>query len=505
MTLRLKFLVLISLVTLSVLVSAVTAIWAASLQRAAAENVLNLPVILEELGRLRRSTDALHALLPSAPSDDTTSRESTHRDTQHVSAAIIEAHSALEGSPGFDSWAGVGASTSLRQAVRDCSSGVQSWMRSGELASAAELREHCESITGLVNYCERQVLSHAAAQIEDNQRLRQRTLQANYFAILGALLMSALAYILLHRWVISPVAALRTAAGHIAKGDYEHRIRVTGRDEFARLNAEVNHMAGMIVAMQRDRIEQERFAAIGQMVRRLAHNLRNPLAGIRGLAELTRNELEHESPLRENQQRIVTSVDKFEQWLAELLNATSPLQLRPGRIDPTAWLRGLVDAHRPMALTRGVNLEINLDDAPASVLCDERHLGHAIIAILSNGIEACPRDGSVHLKAEKGPETNQWTIRITDDGDGVPPELITRIFAAHFTTKSTGNGIGLAVAQQIVRAHNGRIHVDGGISSENGVASAHSGRGANFEVILPLDAGAPLPEENTRSEKLENL
>ena len=487
MTLRLKFLVLIGLVAAAVIVSLATAIWSASLEKSATRNLLALPTTLEELARIRRCSDTLRNAFPQ-PDAITVEQHDNARD---AAADLRAAWQRLRDDPTFPAWTGVTGSAALHSAIADVADPP---------TDTGTDDNRLNRLDQLVNYSERQALNHATRQLEDNQRLRAHILRANLFAILGAVLMSALAWILLHRWVVTPVSELRVAAARMARGDFEHRLAVTGHDEIAQLNAEVNHMAGMIVTMQRERIEQERFAAIGQMVRRLAHNLRNPLAGIRGLAELTRDELTDDD-LRANQQRIVTSVDRFEQWLAELLDVTSPLQLRLEPHDPVRWISDLVDAHRPMAQTRAVHLDLDVTHAPPSATFDARHLGHAVVAILSNAIEACRREGHVTLRLTPHTDPRHWRLHIADQGEGIPPELIDRIFAAHFTTKASGNGIGLAVAQQIIRAHQGHITVDGGRHPSR---PADSSPGAAFDIILPLDATPTTTDRRAKADNLEN-
>jgi len=100
------------------------------------------------------------------------------------------------------------------------------------------------------------------------------------------------------------------------------------------------------------------------MVRRLAHNLRNPLAGIRSLAELTRADLPPDSPAIENQERIVTTVDRFERWLSELLSATTPLRVAPAPSPVASWLRAVAEPLRPLANERGVDLQVRVEAAP---------------------------------------------------------------------------------------------------------------------------------------------
>ena len=81
-------------------------------------------------------------------------------------------------------------------------------------------------------------------------------------------------------------------------------------------------------------------------------------------------------------------MDRFEKWLNELLGATRPMTIQPEPTEVARWLTGLVDAHRPMAQTRGVDLSLDTTDSPSTVAFDSRHLEHALSAMLSNAIES---------------------------------------------------------------------------------------------------------------------
>jgi signal transduction histidine kinase len=246
------------------------------------------------------------------------------------------------------------------------------------------------------------------------------------------------------------------------------------------------------------------------MVRRLAHNLRNPLGGIRALAETTVGELPTHGPhsdLRENQTRIITAVDRFEKWLTDLLTATRPMRVVPEPTVVKAWLGGLVDVHRPMAESRGVSLTLDVSQCPGEAVFDSRHLEHAVSAILSNAIEATSSPqargparsgGAVEVRAGcpaangKAPNEGYWTLSIADQGPGVPRELQEQVFRPYFTTKPDGNGIGLAVALQVVKAHGGQIRLDSPWPSQetgSGAAEGHSGHpaGTRFTIELPMN------------------
>ncbi len=350
----------------------------------------------------------------------------------------------------------------------------------------------------IVARMQQSVYGSAELALAHSADIRAQLLLVLGLALLSALLLCALGALLIRRWVLKPVGELRTATARIAAGDFSHRTPVAGSDELAQLSAEVNQMAGMVSAMQEERIQRERLAAIGEVVRRLAHNLRNPLSGIRSLAELSRDELDEASELRENQDRIVGTVDRFERWLTELLEATSPLAIVPGEHEVGGWLEGLIAAHTPAAESRDVRITVDTGAAPTRARFDRRHLEQAVVAILTNAIEASPRGGIVAVGAKEGEDGRFWELQIADEGTGVSEELTGKIFAAHFTTKAEGTGIGLAVAQQVVRGHGGALSVRIGDGQVSGADSeVKGGRGATFVIRLPVEArGDETPESD---------
>ncbi|MBC7771401.1 MAG: HAMP domain-containing histidine kinase [Pyrinomonadaceae bacterium] len=334
----------------------------------------------------------------------------------------------------------------------------------------------------LIEKTEQRILTDASDAVLHGDSVQQSLLWWLMSVLLMGALGSVLAFILLRRWVDRPVAALREAALHISQGDLTYRINAHGSDELARLSREVNHMAEMVHVMQEERIDRERLAAIGGMVRRLVHNVRNPLSGIRGLAELTRMDTPAGSENRDNLDLIVSTVDTFERWLNELLATTTPtnLQMRPTKVGP--WMQSIVEVHRPMAQTKGVELIMDVTDAPDVAEFDPMHLDHALAALVSNAIEATPEKGKVWVRAQSSAEAGKWEIWILDQGKGIPREFTGRIFDPHFTTKRQGTGMGLAMSQQVIRTHGGRI------SLESAPHSVSERVGAVFVIRLPLIA-----------------
>lgn len=520
MSIQAKFAVLIAGLAAAVLVALGVSKWALDVVYQevrepvrSASNVLKLLVDVEQrVDDMRGMLDsgASFRAIPGSPEDP----QHKHLDVSTFSIHVSSVQNLMRqvSREEWTAFAGRSASENLSRKIAAFAEESQSQLANLESLQRGVLSNQLFQIHEILKKMERRVVEDMQQLAGTGADLRFRLGIVLGLALALVALTAALSLLLVRRWVARPVVNLRLATARIAAGDFDHRIPMpvtAGRDELTALSAEVNHMAAMVKRLQSERVEQERLAAIGEMVRRLAHNLRNPLSGIRGLAELTRSEAAGLGPLgeevRETQNRIIGAVDRFERWLADLLNVTRPAQIQVEPSDIGPWLAGLVEAHRPLAQTRGVDLQLDQSDGPTSANVDARHLEHAVSAILSNAIDAAAaahRTGEgiarVQLKSsviecepgESGESGQVWELRISDNGSGVAPDLRESIFKPYFTTKKDGNGIGLAVAQQVIRAHNGRIHVeDAGLGLDPGFSpgsTADGGPGAAFIIRLPL-------------------
>jgi signal transduction histidine kinase len=492
MSLQRKFALLLGLIGLTVAVNLGTTFWAAWLL----DRELSAP-----LGSVATALRSLHAIKLAAGRQGqmltvtdrggaearSGSLEKFGEDSKRIVAEIDTLRKA------FQMRSGISTTLNLSQRAVRAAQEAGTWFTDGDEEARRAAGEELSRVRELVDRIESQILTEAHVEVGLGAWFRARVVVVTSACLMMVLLAGVLGAQLVRRWVLRPVASLRDAAGRIAAGDFAHRVPVVGGDEIALLSGEVNHMAGMVAAMQEERVERERLAAVGEMTRRIAHNLRSPLAGIRGLAELSRAELPAGSELRENQDRIVTTLDRFERWVADLLTAASPLEIRSEMAEVPGWIGGIVESHRALAQARGVGIEVDVSAAPARAMFDARHLEHAIVAILSNAIDAAPPGTVVRVGVRTCEDGQFWEIRVVDQGMGVAADLLERIFRPYFTTKKTGTGIGLAVAQRVVEQHAGQIRVrspaepsaaKGGKGENPG-----SGPGAAFTVHLPLRGG----------------
>ncbi len=292
--------------------------------------------------------------------------------------------------------------------------------------------------------------------------------------VCGAFL-CALGVVFVTRWVIRPVTALREAARQFSRGNLSHRVATRSRDELGKLAEEVNQMAGTITEMQSRLIEQERLAAAGEMFARVAHNIRNPLMAVRGLAEATADRHADTPATVDCQSRIIDTIDRFGQWLDDVQQSVSPmsLNLQATRIDEL--IAKVVTVLRPMTDRRQIDVRVEVDPAVRHVRIDASHIEQALVAILTNAIQASEPGQSVRVLVNPIAERRgSWQFVVEDNGAGIRPEIRDAIFLPYFTTKPDGSGIGLAIANKVVRAHGGRLTVE-----------SEPGRGSRFLATLP--------------------
>lgn len=509
MRLTTKFFILVAFIGLAVGVSLGFAAWSVfTLDRELTRSYASLTIVLERIDAMKRAFEKGLELLESVEdaAGDSEAASSARSSAEEIAGQLgnIELHiKSLAAIDELPERAGAGAAQSILTRARvvfdDLREAFTYLSRRGNQEEAgveiqrdvaARTRADFRTLHNLIERVEGQLLSDVAYSVEHGSAIKSLLVRVLIFCGVLSLLTALLALMLVRRWVLLPVQDVRTAAAQISRGRYDYRIPVRGTDEIGALAGEVNQMASTIVDIQRQLVERERMAAVGELTRRIAHNLRNPLAGIRNLAELTRGDLPAQSDLAENQTRIVVAVDRFEAWLSELLYSTRPLELHSEWHAPGQILQHVVDSHRPLAQARGIRIELDISQAPPRVFVDAANLEHAVVSLVSNALEAAPPGGMVRIAArstqvgkdeDRPRDSDQaastatpWEVRVEDSGPGVDPGATDRIFLPHFTTKKHGTGTGLAIVHNVVTAHRGRIRVE---RSELG--------GAAFVMSLP--------------------
>jgi two-component system sensor histidine kinase AtoS len=223
----------------------------------------------------------------------------------------------------------------------------------------------------------------------------------------------------------------------------------------------------------------DQLVALGTLTAGVAHELRNPLASMRGLAELMGRDFTAADPRRRYASTMMESIDRLNELVENLLLLTSDVSSTGDRIDAMDLVRE-VTHFTTLGLGQRVvdiGIEPGPEGAPLWLPGNRNRLIQALSNITLNAAQSTPDGGTVRLSVV--PTEHHVTIRVHNTGSYIPPDAMTQLFVPFFTTKPTGTGLGLAIARQIVSAHNGRIFVE---SDELA--------GTTFILELPADLSA---------------
>lgn len=212
--------------------------------------------------------------------------------------------------------------------------------------------------------------------------------------------------------------------------------------------------------------EQRRLSTLGELSAVLAHEIRNPLASLKGHAQLLAERTPAEAPERGKVDRIVKEVLRLEALTTDLLDfvRTGPLDLQPVKVEDL--LRKVVGE------AGGAVVEVDASGAPDSWTLDAPRIHQVLHNLLRNAIEASPEGAPIEIRAVR--EGSALVLLFRDRGEGVPEASLGRIFEPFFTTRARGTGLGLAVARRIVELHGGTL-----------AARNHPEGGAELRVTLP--------------------
>ena len=227
------------------------------------------------------------------------------------------------------------------------------------------------------------------------------------------------------------------------------------------------------------RLQQaDQLMALGTVTAGVAHEIRNPLASLRGLAELLGRDIPRDDHRRRYLDTMLQSIDRLNRLIEDLLLFSSPRAADTDDLDlsstvaETVTLAQVAVGDRPVAVRR-VGLEDRL-----IVRGNRDRLIQVLTNIVRNATDASPDGGAVTVRAE--PRDGFAAVTVHNTGSYIPPNVRRQLFVPFFTTKPTGTGLGLAIARQIVTSMDGRIDVE-----------SHEEQGTTFTVELPLAVREP--------------
>lgn len=289
--------------------------------------------------------------------------------------------------------------------------------------------------------------------------------------LLGAFMVS----IVFSRYLTGPIRKLQAATEVVGRGDFNINIPVKTRDEIGALAASFNQMASTLNDTQAKLVQSEKMAAFGQLGAGITHEVKNPMTGIIGFAQVGQDTEDQEA--RELFKMIEKEGRRCNEILVNFLKFARGETSEMRTIEVNTVVQ---DAYKVFNHTLGmskVRVSLDLGENLPSIAGNANQLQQVLLNLAINAQQAMPKGGKVKI-ATRHDGNGHAVIEFSDNGPGMPEEVRRKIFEPFFTTKMPGQstGLGLAISFGIIRDHKGTITVESEV-----------GQGARFRIQLPAD------------------
>jgi signal transduction histidine kinase len=301
------------------------------------------------------------------------------------------------------------------------------------------------------------------------------------------LLSSALVGLVWSRLITRPIERLSEAALALGKGQFDVKVDLKSGDEIGVLGRSFNRMGSELKARdasladaQKAIIQSEKMAAFGQLGAGIAHEVKNPLAGILGCAQLSLLSAKSGSEEEKNLKLIEKETRRCKDIIENLLKFSRQERTERSLVDITKVVDDSVAIVRHQLEVHQISLEVKTEENLPEVMGNANQLQQVLVNLVINAQQAMQGDpGYISLFARRRGE-RQVVLQVQDDGPGIPPENQEKIFEPFFTTKrgKKGTGLGLSVSYGIVKDHEGDI-----------IMESEVGKGTLFVITLPVAVG----------------
>ena len=301
-------------------------------------------------------------------------------------------------------------------------------------------------------------------------------------ATAGALLICVAVIMVLAGSVRSPMLELQEKIARVRLGDMDVSVSFANRkDEIGDLGRDFNDMVAQLKSSREEiqRLHQtqmsraEHFATLGELAAGLAHEIRNPLAGIAGVIEIVSRDLPPHSPARSVIKDAKEEAVQINRILTDLLDTARPKPPQFRISDLRATAEHAVMFARQQAVTKRIMVELDVIGTIPPVEHDPAQINQVLLNLLLNAIQSMEHPGTIRVSLEN--DEDAVLIAVADEGKGILPENLPNIFRPFFTTKGHGTGLGLSLARRIVEGHGGQIEV-----------TSEVGKGSRFTIRLPI-------------------
>lgn len=340
------------------------------------------------------------------------------------------------------------------------------------------------------------VLNVNYSQVETNRRILEATRLSLVSTGAVILFCAAAISLVIVRFVRQPLNNLIDSMARVEEGDLSVRITPVAEDEIGRLIVSFDSMVGKLDKAKRELEEYhfqqmeraDRLASVGEMAAGIAHEIKNPLAGISAAMTIIRQDFSDDDPRKEIIGEVVEQVSRLDKTVNDLLFFGKPTPPEPTYADVNAILRKTLLFALQHKGGKNIAKSLDLADGLPEIFVDPKQVQQVFLNLILNAIQAMQADGGTLTVGSSLVDLDGkgWVrTTIADTGPGIPEPIIGKIFTPFFTTKAQGTGLGLAICHKLITQHGGTLSV-----------TSEDGKGTVFTIDLPVAAYEEgVPEE----------
>ncbi len=245
--------------------------------------------------------------------------------------------------------------------------------------------------------------------------------------------------------------------------DNSHFVAI--EDQVREVTDRIHEVVRKLHDAQREARQNERLAAIGQLAAGVAHGLRNPLTAVKLLVQTVLAKADSQSLPAEQLTVVQDEILRMEQTIQSLLNFAKPPALHYSKVNIGDSIQRAVNLVQGRAAQDGIAIEYHPPERGLTVDGDAEQIHQVFVNLLLNGMDSVQSGGIMQIETQiesdageaSGSSVRFCEVRFSDNGPGIPPELIDRIFDPFVTTKEQGTGLGLAISRRYIEEHGGRL------------------------------------------------
>lgn len=294
--------------------------------------------------------------------------------------------------------------------------------------------------------------------------------------------------------VNQPIRKLVRTMGEVERGDLSVRSHLPRRDELGRLGRSLNSMIEQLDAGRKEiekyhtdqLIRADRLASIGELAASVAHEIKNPLAGVSGAVQVLAEDYAPDDARRHVADQVIQQCERMDKTIRDLLNYAQPLRAELSIVDVNELLDRSLFIAIPNPAAGSVKVSRLFQAGLPPTVGDAKHFEQVFLNLILNAVQAMAAGGTLTLRTsfvddEAG---SVIEVRVSDTGGGIPAEIHEKVFSPFYTTRTRGTGLGLSITRKILEQHGATISF-----------TSEAGKGTTFIVRIPVvDSSSPVAD-----------